>query len=88
MGELYEIIEKMIYQVLRENRLLFGEWQLGKVAEVISEKRLKVYVNGSDVAQTIPCNPDVMFSVDDEVWVIFVNGDSKNKFVLCKRAVE
>jgi hypothetical protein len=86
-GELIRIVESLVYGILNNNKLLTGQWQLGQVEEVISDKSLKVYVNGSDVAQTIPCNPDVTFNVGDHVWVIFINGNGRDKFVLCKRGV-
>lgn len=86
--DLEEFIEKKIYSILREKRILGGEWHLGKVESVISSKKISVYVDGSDTPQRIPCNPDVTFNVGDHVWVIFVNGDSRNKFVLSKRAIE
>lgn len=84
---LLEFIRKVVYDVLDNEKFFQGEWQIGTVAEVISDKMLNVYVNGSDVPQKIPCNPDVRFKVGDEVWVHNVNRDSKNKFVPYKRGV-
>jgi hypothetical protein len=81
-----EAVNKVVESVLKEKNLLTGEWHLGKVAGVISSYALSVYVNGSSTTQTIPCNPSTPFSVGDEVWVHFVNGDSTDKFVPYKRA--
>lgn len=81
------LIKRIVENVLRSYGLLQGEWHHGKVAEVISNKSLRVYVNASNVAQKIPCNPDVVFEVGSEVWVHYVNKDSKNKFVPYKRGV-
>jgi hypothetical protein len=83
----YETIKKIIYQILRKENLFQGEWHNGKVESVISAKLLSVYVDGSTTAQKIPCNPDVTFVIGDEIFVIHVNGDSKNKFALCRRGV-
>lgn len=82
-----EILRTLIKTEIRNAGLLTGQWRLGKVASVISNKKLMVKVDGSTVAQEIGCNPDGNFSINDEVWVIFINGDSKNKFVISRRAV-
>lgn len=80
-------LKKLIYKILEEENLLKGEWHLGKVASVIDYKTLTVYVDGSTTAQTISCNPNITFNINDEVWVHFVNGDSKNKFIPYKRGL-
>lgn len=67
--------------------LMMGNWQLGVVKSVISPKKLSVLINGSTEAQEVPCNPDVPFSEGDNVFVIFVNGDPRNKFVMNRRAL-
>lgn len=82
-----EFVERIVYSVLRKNNILLGEWHLGKVKTVLSTKLLEVYVDGSDVAMKIPCNPDVTFAVGDEVFVQFINRDTKNKFIPYKRGV-
>ena len=85
--ELIQFVRQMIYDILDDERLLQGEWQHGKVAEVISDKMLGIYVNGSTVVQKIPCNPSINFTIGDEVWVVYINRNSKDKFVLSKRGV-
>ncbi len=85
--ETLSLFKKIIKKVLKEENLSRNEWHVGKVSSVISTKLLNVYVNGSTIVQKIPCNPNVTFSVGEEVWVHFVNGDSKNKFVPYKRAI-
>ena len=90
MGEnekFVKYVKSIIYKVLNKEKLLKGEWNLGKVESVIDAKHLKVFVNGSSISQTIPCNPDVTFAIGDEVWVIFPNHDERNAFVISKRAV-
>lgn len=85
-GDLIRIIERQVE--LKINKIFpTGEWHLGKVASVISSKRLSVYVDGSSASQNIACNPDVAFGVGDEIFVIFVNGNQLDKFAICKRAV-
>lgn len=85
--ETLDIIRAIVKNEIRNAGLLTGQWRLGTVASVISNKKLMVKVDGSETAQEIGCNPDGNFSVNDEVWVIFINGDSKNKFVISRRAV-
>ena len=85
--ETLDIIRTIVKNEIRNAGLLTGQWRLGKVTSVISNKKLMVKVDGSDRAQEVGCNPDCNFSANDEVWVIFINGDAKNKFVISRRAV-
>lgn len=85
--ELIKIIKNLINIELKNNNILLGQWHLGKIESIINNKLLSVFVDGSNVSQKIPCNPDIGFNINDEVWVVFINNDSKNKFVLCKRGV-
>ncbi len=80
-------LEQIINQVLEKKGLLNGMWHLGEVVSVISTKKLGIKIDGSSNIQTVPCNPDVTFSVGDQVWVVYINGNSKDKFVISKRAV-
>lgn len=84
---LYNLIASIVQTEVRNSGLLNGNWHLGKVESVINSKRLNILVDGSSIPQPIPCNPDVTFSPQDEVIVIFLNGNSKNKFVICRRAI-
>lgn len=80
-------IEKVVIKLLDKFGLLNGQWHLGEVTEIISNTKLKVKVDGSDLAQTLSCNPDVTFQIGDHVWVIFINGNARDKFVISKRAI-
>lgn len=80
------IVTQIVQTVLQNNNVLQGEWHLGKVESVVSNYALNVYVDGSLIPQVIPCNPNIRFIPNDEVWVHYVNGDSKNKFIPYKRA--
>ena len=82
------IIEKLIYKILDEHKVLQGNWHLGEVTQIISSTKIKAKIDGGEVAQTISCNPDVTFSVGNHIWVIFINGNGRDKFALCKRAIE
>lgn len=83
----YELIKKIIHAEISNLGLLKGDYHLGTVKAVKANNILSVCVDGSSTPQDIPCNPDGNFSVNSEVWVIFINGDSKNKFVISRRAV-
>lgn len=84
---LLDLITNIVQTEIRNLGLLKGQWHLGKVNEVKSDKMLSVFVDGSSQPQNIPCNPDGNFSVGSEVWVVFINGDSKNKFVISRRGI-
>ena len=77
----------MVEVALNEHKLLQGEWQHGKVVEVLSSKMLALSINGSEVSQKVPCNPDIVFNVGDEVWVVYINRNSNDKFVISRRAI-
>lgn len=83
----YDVIVEIVKDILRKEGLLVGNWHLGIVNEVISSTKLKVMVDGGTSAQTVSCNPDIIFSEGDHVWVVFINGNARDKFVLCKRAI-
>lgn len=83
----YRQIKEMIHDELRTLKLLTGQWHVGTVDTVTSTTRLKVFLDGSTTSITIPCNPDVTFVAGDKVWVVFINGNARDKFVLCKRGI-
>ncbi|MGG3892000.1 hypothetical protein [Metabacillus fastidiosus] len=80
-------IEKLVMKILSRLGLLNGQWHLGEVTQVLSPTKLKVKVDGSETEQTISCNPDVTFQTGNHVWVIFINGNGRDKFVISKRAL-
>lgn len=80
-------MEAIVLNVLKQQNLLMGQWHLGIVDSVTSDKKLKVFVDADSTSQTVSCNPDVTFAAGDHVWIIFINGNPRDKFALCKRAV-
>lgn len=82
----HDLIKTIVQNELKAQNLV-GNWHLGVVDSVTSSKKLSVFVDGSTTAQSISCNPDVTFNVNDEVWVVFINGNPRDKFVISKRAV-
>lgn len=82
-----DLIRKIVQEEINKQKLNTGCWQLGKVDSVISSTKLSVLVGNATTAQTIPCNPDITFNIGDEIFVIFLNHDSANKFALCKRGI-
>lgn len=85
--QFYNTVEDIVLKVLKNKNLLVGNWHLGEVDEVISQTKLKVFIDGGETSVTVSCNPDITFNVGDHVWVIFINGNTRDKFVLCKRAI-
>lgn len=73
---------------MNEKGVLRGDIHFGVVDEVINRNFLKVKIDNSENAQTIPCNPDIPFEKDDQVIVQFLNKNTKNKFVICRKMVE
>lgn len=78
-------ITNIVYGILNKENLLFNSWRFGKVAEVISTTKLKCYIDGSDVAITVSCNPDITFAINDEIWIVNTAKDNSSRFALCKR---
>lgn len=85
--EFFNDIKEIVYTILRNENILNGNWHLGRVESVISPTLLSVYVDNSKTAQKIPCNPKVEFAAGDEVFVLFVNGRSVDKFVPFHRGI-
>jgi hypothetical protein len=84
--ELVSLITNIVYTVLNNEGVLRGPWRLGKVESVVSNNLLRVYIDDSETAQTVPCDPDKNFIAGDDVYVVYINGDPKDKFVTHKRA--
>jgi hypothetical protein len=82
-----ELIREIVRVELENLNVLKGDWHLGTVDTVVNTKQLNAFIDGSPTSQLVGCNPNITFSVSDPVWVIFVNGNSKDKFVLSKRAI-
>lgn len=81
-------MEEIILNVLKKEGLLVKPYHHGIVDSVISPTKLKVFVDGSDVSQTISCNPDITFEKGDHVWVVYINNSPRDKFVISKRAIQ
>lgn len=84
-SEFIELIKSIVNTELN-NRNIGGHFHLGKVDSVISRYSLKVFMNGLNHSYVIPCNPNIVFTEGDEVFIHYINGDSKDKYVPYKRA--
>ncbi|MCY9598563.1 hypothetical protein PC41400_14420 [Paenibacillus chitinolyticus] len=78
-------VRQIVQLELKEMKLLNGHWHLGTVNKVKTKTLLSINIDGSSQTQDVPCNPDVIFNDGDLVYVVYVNGDSKSKFVPYKR---
>lgn len=81
---LLDTIKKVVYSILGKEKLLQSEFHFGKVNQVISNKQLSVFVDGDTTAINISCNPDITFNLNDNVIVIYINNDPKNKYCLAR----
>ena len=82
------IIQEIVTSTLKKLGLLNNEWHLGKVHSIAPNGMLNVYIDGSTyVTPNIPCNPDITFLTNDEVWVHFINRNQSHLFVPYKRQV-
>jgi hypothetical protein len=86
-NQFYKHMEEIVLNVLKDQGMLIGQWHLGQVDTVVSPLKLKVFVDGDTTSQTVSCNPDITFAAGDHVWVVFINGNPRDKFVISKRAV-
>lgn len=84
---IHDLIERTVLKILDRYGVLQGQWRLGVVTQVISPTKLKVKIDGGTQPQTVSCNPDITFAVGNNVWVIFINGNGRDKFVISKRAI-
>jgi hypothetical protein len=82
-----ENVMKVVYMVLRKEKILQSEWHLGKVDSIVDATHIKCFIDGSTTAVTVPKSPDKTFTIGDEIWIIFPNRNSNNKFALEKRAI-
>jgi hypothetical protein len=82
------IVQNIVRTELRNAGLMNGQWHLGTIDTVVSQSKVRVFVDGSSTSQQIPCNPDVEFKSGDKVFVLYINGDSKTKFVPFRRLIE
>ncbi|MGG1663874.1 hypothetical protein [Brevibacillus sp. NRS-1366] len=85
--KLIDYIQEIVYTVLKNENLLQAEWHLGRVESVLSPTMLSVFVDGSTISQKIPCSKRDTYAPNDEIWVQFVNRDSKNKFAKGLRGI-
>lgn len=86
-NQFYKHIEQIVLNVMKDKGMLVGQWHLGTVDSVVSQGKLKIFVDGDSTSQTVSCNPNVTFNVGDHVHVLFVNGNPRDKFVPWVRPV-
>lgn len=83
-----KIIQNIVETQLKKLGFFIDEWHLGRIAAVKPNNFVDVYIDGSTyVTPNVPANPDVVFQIDDYVWVHFVNRKQNNLFIPYKRNV-
>lgn len=86
-SETYKVIRDIAREELKALNLDIKPWHQGKVNQIISPTTLKVFVDGSDIAQTIPCSKNEPYTVGDEVWIVYINNNPRDKFVFGLRGL-
>ena len=87
-GKFIDLIQQIVLKTLEKLGLFQDEWHFGKVESQNANGTLNLYIDGSDyVTREIPCNPNTSFSVNDEVFVHFINRNSYDMFVPYKRQI-
>ena len=82
------IVQNIVEKLLDKMGFFVSEWHMGKVESINTNGTLNVYIDASTtVTPSIPANPDVTFSVNDEVWVHFINRKPNNLFIPYKRQI-
>ncbi len=78
-----DLLEKLIGKQLQKKM-----FHLGKIASIDGD-RASVYIDGSTIpTPNVPYNPNIKFNAGEEVWVVYINFDPNDKFILCKRGTE
>ncbi len=78
-----DLLEKLI-----EKKLQTKMYHLGTIHQVEGD-RASVYIDGSSTpTPNVPYNPNIKFNAGEDVWVVYINFDPKDKFILCKRGTE
>ena len=81
-----ESIKTMVYSILSDYNS-HQQYHYGTIKRINGDGTVDLYIDGSDnVKKNIQCNPDINIRETDKVIVLYVNGNSKDSFVLCKRA--
>lgn len=75
-------LEKLVMQILQKNGLLKGNKLFGVIEKVISETKVKVYVEKEMRSQLCNCPPRVPFEVGDRVLIENINNNPHDRFII------
>lgn len=71
---------------MRQNSNKLNPWHYGTVASINSNGTLNAYIDGSnEITPSISYNPDIHFRSGDRIWILYINGNSRNLFAFSKR---
>ena len=76
------MMEKMIMQILQKNGILQGNKTFGIVEEIINKHTLLVYLEHSNISETVKCSPHIPWHIGDRVLVEYINNNPHDRFVL------
>lgn len=81
------LVQNIVRTEINNLGLLQGQWHLGVVDTIVDAKFLNTFIDGSIVSQKIPFNPSVTFAIGDNILILYVNGNSRDKYAFAKRTV-
>lgn len=62
------------------------QWHIGTIRGVFNKYSALVEMQNLGESIQIPTNPNVQFFPGEQVFVVYINGDKRNKYVLSKCA--
>ena len=78
---IFEAIDSLVQERLKQ--LKYNYVVEGKITEVISPTTFKVEID--DFEHIIKSINEITYVLDDIVYILIMNNDFSNKFILCKR---
>ena len=75
-------LQKLVMQILEKNGLLKGNKLFGVIENVISETKVRVYVEKELRSQICNCPPRVGFEVGDRVLIENINNNPHDRFII------
>ena len=84
--ETIDAIKKIVRATLKEYNINQQIHHYGTVERVNGDNTVNIHIDGAEeIKRNVRCNPDVVFKETDKVIVLYINGNSKSPFVLCRR---
>lgn len=76
------MMEKMTMQTASKHGLLQGNKLFGMIEEVLSDSRLRVYLDHATRSEIVTCSPHVNYKLGDRVLIEKINNNPHDMFVV------